>query len=65
LSVLVTLALRVFYAPAPGVSLYRPGIDPVALLAIAVIIALVGVAAAYMPAQRAARIDPLVALRHD
>jgi predicted permease len=65
LTLLVTLALRAAYAPAPGVSLYRPTIDPLALLAIAIIMGLVGVAAAFFPARRAALTDPLVALRHD
>lgn len=65
LSVLATLALRAAYAPAPGVSLYRPTVDPVALLAIALIMGLVGVAAAFVPARRAVLTDPLVALRHD
>jgi putative ABC transport system permease protein len=64
LTVLVTLALRAAYAP-PGVTLYRPTVDPVALLAIAIMMALVGVAAAYMPARRAATMDPLSALRRD
>jgi putative ABC transport system permease protein len=65
LTVLATVALRAAYAPAPGVSLYRPTIDPVALLAIAIMMGLVGVAAAFFPARRAALTDPLVALRHD
>jgi ABC-type antimicrobial peptide transport system permease subunit len=64
LTLLATLALRVVYAP-PGVSLYRPGVDPVALLAIAAVMALVGMAAAFVPARRAALTDPLAALRHD
>jgi predicted permease len=65
LSILLILLIRAFSTPAPGVVLYRPGVDPIALLAIAVFIALVGLAAAYVPARRAARVDPLVALRHD
>jgi len=39
--------------------------DPMALLSIAVFMAIVGLAAAYVPARRAARMDPLVALRRD
>jgi predicted permease len=64
-SVLVTLALRAFHAPAPGVDLYRPTVDPVALLMIAVLMVFVGAAAAFVPARRAALTDPLVALRHE
>ena len=65
LSVLATLALRAAYAPAPGLSLYRPTIDPLALVTIAAIMALVGVAAALAPVRRAVRTDPMAALRHD
>jgi predicted permease len=65
LSLLVILAMRLVVAPPGGISLYRPTADPVAMLAIAAFMAMVGVAAAYMPARRAARMDPLVALRHD
>ena len=65
LSVLATLAMRASVAPAPGVTLFRPSVDPVSLLAIAGLMAVVGVAAAAVPARRAATIDPLVALRRD
>ena len=65
LTMLATVALRAAYAPAPGVSLYRPTIDPPALLAIAMIMGLVGIAAAFFPARRAVLTDPLVALRHE
>lgn len=65
LSILATLALRAAYAPAPGLSFFRPSVDPIALSAIALIMALIGVAAAYVPARRVTRIDPLAALRAD
>ena len=44
---------------------YRPNIDPVALVAIAAVPAVVGVTAAFVPARRAVRMDPLTALRHE
>jgi predicted permease len=68
LSVLLMLALRGLPSGDVGigdVSFYRPKIDPFALLAIAGVMALVGVAAAFVPARRATRMDPLVALRHE
>jgi len=69
LSVLVMLALRAASAPGDigigNIAVYRPRIDPVALLAIAAVTAVVGVAAAFVPGRRAARLDPLVALRHE
>jgi predicted permease len=65
LSMLATLALGASYAPAPGVSIFRPTFDPLAFVAIAIVMGLVGVAAAFVPARRAALTDPLIALRHD
>ena len=48
-----------------SMSVYRPTIDPLSLLAIAAVTAMVGVAAAFVPARRAARMHPLLALRHE
>jgi predicted permease len=68
LSVLLILAMRGFQNPAPGVGnieIYSPTFDPLGLLAIVAFIAMVGMAAAFVPARRAARMDPLTALRRD
>lgn len=65
LSLLVILALRLVSIQIPGISLYRPKADPLAMLSIALFMAMVGLAAAYVPARRAARMDPLAALRRD
>jgi predicted permease len=67
LSVLAMLALRVSSGDVGigNIAVYRPSIDPVALLAIAVLTAGVGVGAAFVPARRATRMHPLVALRHE
>lgn len=64
LSQLAILALRGLTVTTPGVSLYRPTTDPLALLFISGFMAIVGLAAAYIPARRAATMDPLAALRH-
>jgi predicted permease len=69
LTVLLMLAMRAGSGSADigigNVTVYRPSIDPLALLAIAAVTALVGVAAAFVPARRAARMHPLTALRHE
>ena len=69
LLVLVMLAMRAGSGSADigigNLSVYQPSIDPMALLAIAAVTAVVGVAAAFVPGRRAARMDPLVALRHE
>jgi putative ABC transport system permease protein len=65
LSLLAILSLRLVIVPTPGISLYRPTVDPAALLSIAAFMAMEGLVACYVPARRAARMDPLVALRRD
>jgi predicted permease len=69
LSVLAMFALRAGQGPADigigSIAVYRPSIDPVALLGIAAVTAVVGVAAAIVPRRRAALMDPVVALRHE
>jgi macrolide transport system ATP-binding/permease protein len=68
-TVLAMLLLRASKAPGDigigSIAVYRPEIEPLAMLAIAAITAVVGVAAAFLPARRAARMHPLLALRHE
>ena len=65
LSIAVIMLMRSSTAPAPGIEIYRPAIDPLAFLAIAAFMTLVGAIAAFVPARRAATMDPLAALRHN
>jgi predicted permease len=69
LTVMLMLTLRASSSEANigigNISVYRPSIDPVELLAIAAVTAVVGIAAAFVPARRAARMHPLAALRHE
>ena len=39
--------------------------DPITYIGVAVFLVVVGALATYIPARRATRIDPMVALRHD
>jgi len=64
-TLIAIVALRAVTVPTPGISFYRPTADPLVLLSIVAFMAMVGLAAAYVPARRAATMDPLSALRHD
>jgi predicted permease len=68
-SILAMLALRASSGSGDigigNISVFRPNIDPVALVAIAAVTAIVGVAAAFLPSRRAAGMDPLAALRRE
>ena len=64
---LVILALRALatdLSAAPHLEVAGPRPDAVLFVAVAVVIVIAGLAAAYLPARRAAKADPLVALRH-
>jgi predicted permease len=64
LSLLAGLALRQMDASAPNIELRADTMQPLTLLVIALLMALVASAATYFPVRRAARADPLSALRH-
>jgi len=60
------LAGAMLLAPALGSLLFNvPPLDPVTFSAAAAILAAVALAAAAIPALRAARIDPVITLRHE
>ena len=65
IAVLVMKVAPVRTSGVANIQFYQPDVDPLAMLAIAGFTAFVAVAAAYVPARRAARLDPLIALRHD
>jgi ABC-type antimicrobial peptide transport system permease subunit len=63
LATVVLLAMRSLHSPVIGFVAFNPGIDPLALVAIAAFIVIVGAAAAFMPVRRAVSMNPLAALR--
>jgi predicted permease len=66
--IVAVLVMRVAPVQTSGVAniqLYQPDVDPLAMTLIAAFTAFVGVLASFVPARRAARMDPLIALRHD
>jgi predicted lysophospholipase L1 biosynthesis ABC-type transport system permease subunit len=64
IGVALGLAGALFLAPMAGALLYGVGpTDPASLAAAALLVALVAALAAFVPAARAARVDPAVALR--
>jgi putative ABC transport system permease protein len=64
LALLAILGMRQLSLSVPG-AVFVPEPDPIVLLVIAAFMTIVGAMAAYVPARRAARMNPLVALRRD
>jgi ABC-type antimicrobial peptide transport system permease subunit len=67
-SIMVTLGLRASSNVSTGmvnIDFHPPSVDPLQLAAILAFIIAVGVVAAFVPARRAARMNPLIALRRD
>ena len=65
-AVALGLALSLIAGPVVAASLYGvSGNDPITLLGTAALLALAAALAAWLPARRAASVDPVLALRHD
>lgn len=69
---LITSGIALGLAGALGLTRYLSGmlfdltpLDPATYVAVAVAFAVVALAASYLPARRATRVDPVVALRHE
>jgi predicted permease len=64
-TLLAIVALGAVIVPTPGIVIYRPSAEPAALAAIAGFMAAIAALAACLPARRAARMNPLDALRRE
>jgi ABC-type antimicrobial peptide transport system permease subunit len=64
-TLLAIFSLRAATVSTPGIVVYRPAPEPLALFAVAAFVAVVALAATIIPARRAATMDPLTALRRD
>jgi ABC-type lipoprotein release transport system permease subunit len=56
--------MAVDLSASPHLDVTGPRADAMTFAAVAIVIALAALTAAYFPAKRAAKVDPLVALRH-
>ena len=68
ISIGIGLGLLTALASARLLTVYLFGVgaaDPVTLGAVSVLLAATGLCACLLPAMRAARVDPMVALRHE
>jgi putative ABC transport system permease protein len=62
----VGVLLSISAGKAVASLLYRvPGFDPLVLGTAAVVLAVVSLVACYLPAARASRVDPMIALRQE
>lgn len=66
IGILAGVVLAAFAAHALATQLYRtPPLDPLTFGAVVAVIVIAAASAALLPAQRATRVDPIVALRHE